>query len=320
VATVVVVGAGSIGGYVAWQLAEAGHDVALGVRTPFERLVVEAGGARHEVRAALLTDPAATPTAEWVFLATKAHQTAAAAPWLAAACAPGTTRGVVVLQNGVEHLERVAPLVPAVPIVPCIVSCAAEAVAPGHVVHHGFSTFEVPADNADAADTAGAADAAGTAAGLAELFGGTAAAIVAVDDFLTASWRKLIANAAISPVTALTLRRLDVLLDPGARDLAVALGRECVAVGRAVGAALGEDAAEVVIDGAAGNAAAGSRLGSSMLYDRLAGRPTEHDALSGAVVRAGRRVGIQTPLQDAVVALLAAAGPLPGAPPQTSTG
>jgi 2-dehydropantoate 2-reductase len=206
---------------------------------------------------------------------------------------------VVVLQNGVEHVERVAPHVAGVPVVPCVVSCAAEAVAPGHVVHHGFSTFEVPA---------GAA-----ADDLATLFAATAASIVAVDDFLTASWRKLIANVTIGPVTALTLRRVDVLLEPPVRALALGLGRECVGVGRAVGADLAEDAATTVVDTAAANAAAGSRFGSSMLYDRLAGRPTEHDALTGAVVRFGQRVGIPTPLNDAVLALLAAARPGPGA-------
>jgi 2-dehydropantoate 2-reductase len=295
-AKVMVVGAGAIGGYVAWQLADAGHDVTLGVRTPFQRLMVEADGSRHDVRATVLTDAATAPPAEWVFLATKAHQTAAAAPWLSATCSPGVTRGLVVLQNGVEHVERVAPHVGDIPVVPCVVSCAAEAVAPGHVVHHGFSTFEVPADAAD---------------GLADLFAGGAATIVAVDDFATASWRKLIANVTIGPLTALTLRRVDIALDPAIRTLAVGLGRECVAVGRAVGAALAEDAAEAVVDNAAANAAAGSRFGSSMLYDRLARRPTEHDALTGAVVRFGRRVGIPTPLNDAVLALLAAAGPLP---------
>jgi 2-dehydropantoate 2-reductase len=296
-AKVVVVGAGAIGGYVAWQLADTGHDVTLGVRTPFEHLVVEADGSRHDVPAAVLTDAASAPTADWVLLATKAHQTAAAATWLTAAGSPGVTRAVVVLQNGVEHLERVVPLVGGVPVVPCIVSCAAEAVAPGHIVHHGFSSFEVPA--------AAAAD------GLADLFAATTATIVPVDDFLTAAWRKLIANVTVGVVSALTLRRVDVLLDPAVRRLAIDLGRECVAVGRAVGADLAEDAAEVVVENAAANAAAGSRFGSSLLYDRLARRPTEHDALTGAVVRFGRRVGVPTPLNEAVLTLLASTAPLP---------
>jgi 2-dehydropantoate 2-reductase len=44
---------------------------------------------------------------------------------------------------------------------------------------------------------------------------------------------------------------------------------------------------------------------TSMYYDRMAGRPTEHDALYGAVVRAGARHGIPTPFAETVAALLA---------------
>ncbi len=69
--------------------------------------------------------------------------------------------------------------------------------------------------------------------------------------------------------------------------------------------------AAVVVDAMAQNAATTSaRFGSSMLYDRLAGRSTEHEALTGAVVRHGRRYGIPTPLNSAILALLrGASGP-----------
>jgi 2-dehydropantoate 2-reductase len=43
-----------------------------------------------------------------------------------------------------------------------------------------------------------------------------------------------------------------------------------------------------------------------MLYDRLAGRALEYDALNGAVVRIGKRHGVPTPLNRAMVALLGA--------------
>ena len=46
---------------------------------------------------------------------------------------------------------------------------------------------------------------------------------------------------------------------------------------------------------------------TSMLDDRLAGRPTEHDEITGAVVRAADRHGVDVPLNRAVLALLAAA-------------
>jgi 2-dehydropantoate 2-reductase len=52
--------------------------------------------------------------------------------------------------------------------------------------------------------------------------------------------------------------------------------------------------------------------GTSMLYDRLAGRPMEHDYMTGAVVRAAGQHGIDVPLNKAVLALLSA---LEGASP-----
>ena len=47
-------------------------------------------------------------------------------------------------------------------------------------------------------------------------------------------------------------------------------------------------------------------MGSSMLYDRLAKRSMEHDALTGAVVRAGAELGVPTPFNAAILALLSA--------------
>ncbi len=290
-----IIGAGSIGGYLAWQLSRAGHGLVLCVRSPFDHLEVTAGGATHVVDAPVVTEPARLPSAvaggaRWVLLATKAHHTDAAAPWLRALCGPDT-EGVVVLQNGVEHRERVAPHVGSAPVLPCVVNCAAEAVAPGRVVHHAYSSFEVPAG--PLADR------------FAALLERTDASVVATDDFLTSSWRKLVANVTASPITALTGRRMDVMADPAVQQLAIGLAAECVAVANAAGANLDPDLPRSFVAGVAANA--GSSFGSSMLYDRDAGRPTEHDALTGAVVRHGHRLGVPVPLNEAVLALLAAA-------------
>ena len=48
-------------------------------------------------------------------------------------------------------------------------------------------------------------------------------------------------------------------------------------------------------------------IGSSILFDRLAGRELEWDARNGVVRRLGRRHGIPTPVSDVLVPLLAAA-------------
>jgi len=176
-------------------------------------------------------------------------------------------------------------------VLPASVVLGAEAVAPGRVVHHGYGRLTVPAGEA--------ADA------LAALYGsddgGAGLAVVPTDDFTTVAWRKLLSNAVANPVTALTGRRNEVLAEPATRELVLGLAREVLAVGRSVGAALTDadiDALVAHYDGMPPG------LGTSMLYDRLAGRPLEHEYLTGAVVATGLRTGVPTPLNASVLALL----------------
>ena len=288
-ARIAVVGPGSIGGYFAVEAARNGHELVLCARSPFDSLTVtQLDGSVRELAVAALTDPAHAVEAEWVWLATKAHQTHAAGEWLRRTCGP-STRAVVVMQNGVEHEARVRPYVGDTPVLPAIVRCGAEAVSPGRIVHHGFSTLEVPEGS--------------LAAGLAALFAGTDAVVEATDDFTTVAWRKLVSNVTASPMTALTRQRLGVMRRPDIQAFAAGLAEECLRVGAAHGAALDPaDAAAMM----AGIATTNPEMGSSMLYDRLAGRPMEHDALTGAVVRGGAAAGIHTPLNAAVLALLSA--------------
>lgn len=288
-ARIVVIGPGSIGGYFAVEAARNGHELVLCTRSPFDRVTVtQLDGSVRELPVAARTDPADAVEGDWVWLATKAHDTAAAGEWLRRSCG-ASTRAVVVMQNGVEHEARVRPFVGDTAVLPAIVLCGAEAVAPGRIVHHGFANLEVP--EGALADE------------LAALFTGTDANVVGTADFLTASWRKLVSNVTASPMTALTLQRLGVIRRPDVLQLAIGLAEECLRVGAAVGAKVDPADATAMVTGMTGT---NPQMGSSMLYDRLAKRTMEHDALTGAVVRHGERLGVPTPLNAAILALLAA--------------
>ena len=127
-----MIGLGTIGGVAAGCLAAAGrHDVVACMRQPIERLTLERPDGTVELPLRALTDPAQAKPVDWVLLCTKTHQTAAAAPWLAQLCTPATR--VAVLQNGIDHVARVAPLANGATVLPVIVYYNGERLAPDRV-------------------------------------------------------------------------------------------------------------------------------------------------------------------------------------------
>jgi 2-dehydropantoate 2-reductase len=281
---IAVVGAGAIGGLLAAELIAAGHEVTLCARRPIDRLVI-----RRErpldVRVTSVTAPADLARADWAFVALKGPDLPGAAPWLEAATGPETV--VVAVQNGVEHRENLTPYAHGAPVLPALAYTGVERVEAGIFKHFAGNKLIVPAG--PGADR------------FATLFDSTALDVEREPDFLTASWRKLLTNIPSNPITALTLGRMAVLDVPSLRALTLGLLREAVEVGRAEGAALEREDAERTL---AFYDALPRDGGTSMLYDRLAGRRLEHDLLTGAVVRAAGRHGLEVPLNQAILALL----------------
>jgi 2-dehydropantoate 2-reductase len=288
--TVAVIGLGSIGGVVAGCLADAGrHDIVACVRRPLTRLTVERPEGTVEVAIRAVTDPQQAAPADWVLLATKAHDTASAAPWLARLCRRATK--VAVLQNGISHAQRVAPYIDGATPVPVMVYFNGERLADNAIRlrHGGYADLEVADDGGGRA--------------FAQLLEGTPLSVKLTADFKTQAWRKLLINAVANPMTTLTLRRQEVLRRADIHALCLAVLDEAVAVARADGAKVADDEPARVM---ATLLTFPPGVGTSMYFDRLAGRPLEADALTGAIVAAGQRLAIATPLNGALLTLLRA--------------
>lgn len=260
------------------------------VRRPIGKFVLEQPGGTVELQLPTYIDPAQIKEpVDWVLLCTKTHQTQSAAPWLARLCAAKTR--VAVLQNGIGHVERVAPLVDAATVLPIIVYYNGERLAPDRVrLRQGSDQDMAAADDAD-----------GRA--FAQLFAGTPLRVQLCDDFATLIWRKLLINAAVNPITALTLQRQAVLRRAEIQELCLAILAEAAAVGRAEGVRLDDDEPQRAL---ATLFSFSGELGTSMYFDRLAGRTLEVEALTGAIVAAGERHGVATPLNRALLVLLRA--------------
>jgi 2-dehydropantoate 2-reductase len=288
--SVAVVGLGSVGGGAAGSLAAAGrHDILACTRQPLARFTLERAEGTVEPPLRVWTDPAQAKPVDWVLVCTKTHQTAAAAPWLARLCTPATR--VAVLQNGIDHVARVAPLARGATVVPVLVYYNGERLAADRVrIRHAGAHDAIVAD-----DEPGRA--------FVDLFEGTALRIIRSGDFATLAWRKLLINAVANPITALTLQRQAVLRRPDVQDLCRGILDEAVTAARAEGVKLAEDETARTI---ATLENFSGELGTSMYFDRLAGRRLEVEALTGAIVATGDRHGMAMPLNRALLTLLRA--------------
>jgi 2-dehydropantoate 2-reductase len=288
--SVAIIGLGSIGGIAAGCLRDADrHDIVICARHPVERLTLERPDRTIAADLRTLTDPAEAKRVDWVLMCTKTQQTPSTAPWLARLCDSATR--VAVLQNGIGHAERLAPLAGGATVVPTIVYFNGERLAPDRVRLRPVGEHDLAvADDAHGRD-------------FVQLMQGTSLRVFPSEDFATLSWRKLLINAVANPVTALTLQRQAVFRRDDIKALCMSILDEAVAVGRAAGAKLDADEPAQIM---ARLLTYPPEAGTSMYFDRVAGRALEVEALTGAIVAAGRRFGIATPLNGALAALLRA--------------
>jgi 2-dehydropantoate 2-reductase len=310
---IVIVGAGAIGGYIGARLARAGADVVLFARGAHLQAMRERGlrvqspDGDFEVTPAVASDLAAIGPADVVFLGVKAHGLTALAPQLHPLFHHDTL--VVSTQNGIPwwyfqgiggeydglHLERVDPggvIARAIEprrVIGSLAYFSADIAEPG-VIHHTEGnriSFGEP-DGTRSERTRRIAEAL-IAAGF---------RCPVTTRFRHEIWVKLLGNVAFNPVSALTGGTLEEL----ARHPEMSrLVREIMAETEAVAAKLGIELPISIDQRMAGAERVGAHK-TSMLQDLEAGRPMELEAVVGAVVELGERLGVPMPSTRAVYA------------------
>lgn len=268
------------------------HDVVACVRRPFDEYRIDSPEIPFNGPATAVTSVDDLPwnePADAVLVGVKSQHTDGAAGWFDALCGPETL--VVVMQNGIEGRERIEPYANGATVLPAVVYCGAELLAPGHVRHSSQARLIV-ADDEDGAL-------------LAALCRRTPLEIDPSPSFTRSAWVKLGLNSVANGLTGLTGRPMEVLSEPGIATIGESLLSECWSTGRAEGVELDLDGIPKLVGQMAKNP--GGR--TSMLQDREAGRPTEHDAIHGAVLRRAAVHGVPAPTTRVIHDLLAAASP-----------
>ena len=233
-----------------------------------------AGTGIADVDAKFYDDPA--PPADLAIVLVKSRQTRNVAALLEKNLKSGCA--ALSLQNGLGNMDILGSRV-----FTGVTFEGATLIAPGHVAHRGSGTTQITAPD-------------------------SAAELLMRAGFNTRScsrekaesliWGKLAVSCGINALTALLgVRNGELLNNKKAVVLMEKAARECAAVARARGVELpyADPVAEV-----RETARRTAENMSSMLQDVLRGAPTECDAINGAVVREGKRLGIPVPVNEAL--------------------
>jgi 2-dehydropantoate 2-reductase len=294
-----IVGAGGVGGYFGARLAAAGEEVAFVARGKHlealtaDGLVVHspAGDLRLPVRAA--ADPAELGVVDDLLVSVKTWQL----PDVIEAIRPmvGPDTAIVTVQNGVEAPDQVAAVYGRDAVLPGAAEVIAYVESPGVIRHLGHGRLNFGEwDNRPTPRTERLRDAF-VAAGL---------QAVIPDDIWAALWTKFLSVVPSGGLGTATGAGYGVLrTHPATRSLLTEAITEIRDVALARGVQLAADVVPRTLDWVDQLPADGT---TSLQRDLIAGRPSELDAWTGAVVRLGRESGVPTPVNSFLFALAGA--------------
>lgn len=298
-----IAGAGAIGGYLGARMAQAGQDVTLFARGPHLRAMQEhgvrvlCGDGDFVVYPRVIGDLQEAGTADVIILGVKAHGLTQLAPQLKPLIAENTA--VVSTQNGIPwwyfqsgageltglHLERVDPggvIADAIPfrnVVASLAYFATEIAEPGVIRHIEGNRLSLGEPDGTRSERSKA---------IADVLIKAGIRCPVTQKIRTEIWVKILGNVAFNPISALTRATLvQMAQDPEVRSVIRKIMEEV----EAVAARLGVEMPISVDQRIAGAEKIGAHK-TSMLQDLEASRPFELEAVVGAVVELGERLGV----------------------------
>jgi 2-dehydropantoate 2-reductase len=293
---VAIVGAGAVGGYFGGMLARSGASVVMIGRGPFVNAVGGRGldldtiQFREFVRVDASTELSAVRDAGLVLFCTKTVDTIATARAMTPHLSPTAT--VVSLQNGVDNAARIRATT-GIDVMPAVVYVAASMPAPGHIKHIARGDLVV-GPSSDRAQ------------GVASVFERAGVPCRISDNIEGELWTKLIWNCALNSISALGRARYgQIAKDAAAWSVVESVVREVLEVAEAAGIVLPEvHTLDQAMQGTLGIATAMRDAFSSTAQDIARGKITEIDSLNGYIARRGAEIGVATPVNRALYALV----------------
>jgi 2-dehydropantoate 2-reductase len=296
---VAIMAAGAVGGYFGARIAQAGHDVTFVARGAHrdamrrEGLTIESPlGDLHLRDVNVVDDPANVGPVVVVLFAVKLWDTETAARQSRPLV--GANTRVITLQNGVDSVPLLAPILGADAVIGGITYVVTKIGRPGTIFHTG-TIAKIRCGRLD-----GLLDP--LLAGYVEALKATGIDITVSEQMSLEIWKKFVLLSGTSSATASTRQPLGPIRDDiDMRAFFFRLMQETIAVGQACGIVFPVDYWTELED-LVGSFAL--ELKASMLNDLEAGNRLELDWFAGKVIALGRQYGVSTPLQEAVYAIL----------------
>ena len=297
-----ILGAGAMGSIYAALFADAGHSVQVvdlwqahieAIRTTGLR-VEGASGDRTVTTLAATTDLAALLPADLFIIATKAAGVESAAKAISGVM--GADSLVLTIQNGLGAGERIAAHMPTDRVLLGVAEgFGASMKGPGHAHHNAMKRIRI------GELTGGMTE---RLADLAETWRQAGFDVEAYDDIDKLIWEKFVCNVTYSaPCTAFDCTIGGLMGDPARWEVALGCAREAHALGKAQDIAFGFDDIDAYVTAFGGRMPDAS---PSMRLDHQVERRSEIDAINGMVSTLGRRLGIATPYNDCMSAVVRA--------------
>ena len=299
---IAVVGAGAVGSFYGAMLARAGHRVTL-IGRPAHAQAIKRDGLKLDlaksprietVQIEASSEFSSLQTADLVLFCVKSTDSASVTLQIDPYLAPHAL--IMSLQNGVENAALIAQQIPHA-VIPCVVYVASEITAPGCVKHHGRGDLVI-----GTMQPSRLIDPQKTLQEIVELFGSAQVPVQISQNVMAELWSKLMINCAFNAISGLAQIQYGKLAAlASVRSTQTALVKEVIAVAHADGIHLSEAVALQAVEQI--SVTMGSQK-SSTAQDMARSKPSEIDHLNGFIVRRGQALGVATPVNQALFALV----------------
>ncbi len=291
-----MVGAGAVGGFFGAHLAKHHADVSFLLRPKTlaavrdRGLIIRSAAGSFTVHPPAASDPRELPRPDLVILSNKAYDLDEVLDQLEPVLSDRTV--ILTLQNGVDIEDRIIRVLDRDQVVGGVAFIYSKIVEPGVIEHYkrgGVTIGELMGNQSERVQA------------IAELFKQAALPCRLSDDIRRTKWEKMCWNCVFNPLTVVIDDRVAKAIDdPDMLRVLHGIVAEVAAVAAGMKVALDDDIADKVVQWTEEI----RDIHTSMYDDWKAGRPTEIDSLNGYIVQRGRDLGIPTPVNEALTALV----------------